>query len=180
MRFYDRVNTLCAGRGMSITALAVDLGFSKGTPTNWKTMTRPPRHDSIKKIADYFDMTVDELLEDVDTPVDYDSIDTSAFNQQVWQTLLAQNNYNEHKAIDAYLRFEKAQMQDAMNGNVINDNHGVIGNTNAPVHITNSENTPLTEQEMELLNMFRKMSVLKQAQLLVKAAEILDADGAKI
>lgn len=180
MTFSQRLDSLCKEAGTTATRLGIDLGFSKSAGSLWKNSTGLPRNSTLKKIADYFDMTVDELLENVDTPVDYDSIDTSAFNQQVWQTFLTQNNYNEHKAIDAYLRFEKAQMQDAMNANVINDNHGVIGNTNAPVHITNSENTPLTEQEAELLNLFRKMSVLKQAQLLVKAAEMLDADGAKI
>ena len=169
MTFSQRLDSLCKEAGTTATRLGIDLGFSKSAGSLWKNSTGLPRNSTLKKIADYFDMTVDELLEDVDTPVDYDSIDTSAFNQQVWQTFLAQNNYNEHKAIDTYLRFEKAQMQDA-----INSNHGVIGNTNAPVHITNSESTPLTEQEAELLKLFRKMSVLKQAQLLVKAAEILD------
>jgi len=61
MRFYDKVNQLCINKGISITALAMDLGFSKGTPTNWKTMTKPPRAENIKKIADYFGVSVDYL-----------------------------------------------------------------------------------------------------------------------
>lgn len=56
----------------------------------------------------------------------------------------------------------------------VNDNHGIIGNPNAPVTIMNSSEGTLTEQETELLNVFRKLSVLKQAQLLVKAAELLE------
>ena len=125
-------------------------------------------------MADYFGMTTDELLEGVgvEMPVDYESVDTSAFNQQIWQTILARNNYNEHKAIDAYLNFEKAQMQDAMNGNVIHDNHGVIGNASAPVNISNDGAT-LSAQETELLNAFRKLGVMEQAQILVKTAELL-------
>ena len=48
----------------------------------------------------------------------------------------------------------------------------IIGNTNAPVTIMNG-NSHLTEQETELINLFRKMSVIQQAQLLVNAAELL-------
>ena len=54
MTFYDRVNELCRERGISITALALALGFSKGTPSNWKTMTKPPRAENVKKVAEYF------------------------------------------------------------------------------------------------------------------------------
>lgn len=55
----------------------------------------------------------------------------------------------------------------------IRDNHGIIGDTHAPVTIMSGD-SPLTEQETELLNVFRKLNVLKQAQLLVKAAEMLE------
>jgi len=64
MRFYDRVNELCIKKGISITALAMELGFSKGTPTNWKTMAKPPRAESIKKIADYFNVSPSYFTEE--------------------------------------------------------------------------------------------------------------------
>ncbi|MBQ7897616.1 MAG: helix-turn-helix transcriptional regulator [Clostridia bacterium] len=59
--FYDRVNELCSRQGMSITALAVELGLSKGTPTNWKKMTQPPRRNTLKAVADYFGVSVEYL-----------------------------------------------------------------------------------------------------------------------
>lgn len=64
MRFYERVNELCIKKGISITALAMELGFSKGTPTNWKTMTKPPRAENVKKIADYFNVSTSYFTED--------------------------------------------------------------------------------------------------------------------
>ncbi len=64
MTFYDRVNELCRERGISITALALALGFSKGTPSNWKTMTKPPRAENVKKVAEYFGVTVVSLMGD--------------------------------------------------------------------------------------------------------------------
>ena len=64
MHFYDRISELCLKKGISITALAVDLGLSKGTPTNWKKMTKPPRANTIKSIADYFGVSVEYLTSD--------------------------------------------------------------------------------------------------------------------
>jgi repressor LexA len=63
MGFYDKVYELCIKKGISITSLAMELGFSKGTPTNWKTMTKPPRAENVKKIADYFGVPVEFLIE---------------------------------------------------------------------------------------------------------------------
>ena len=62
MNFYDKVNNLCKKRGISISALAVELGYSKGTPTGWKTLSKP-RAANIKKIADYFGVPVSYFLE---------------------------------------------------------------------------------------------------------------------
>lgn len=62
MNFYDKVNSLCKQRGISISALAVELGYSKGTPTGWKTLSKP-RAANIKKIADYFNVPVSYFLE---------------------------------------------------------------------------------------------------------------------
>lgn len=67
MNFYDRVNELCIKKGMSVTALALELGFSKGTPSNWKTMTQPPRAKNLKKIADFFGVSPEYLLSE---PID--------------------------------------------------------------------------------------------------------------
>ena len=178
MTFYQKLNNICQENGTNVTKVATSLGFVASAGTTWKRMTGLPRNSTLKKIADHFGMTIDELLEGVDAPIDYSSVNTAAFDQRVWQTILAQNNFDEHKAIDVYLNFEKAQMRDSMNNSVIHDNHGVIGNANAPVNISNGDAT-LSAQETELISMFRKISVIKQAQLLVKAAELLDSESAK-
>lgn len=57
----------------------------------------------------------------------------------------------------------------------VNDNHGIIGNTHAPVTIMNGD-TQLTQQELELLNIFRRLSVMEQAKLLVYAEELKKSD----
>lgn len=55
----------------------------------------------------------------------------------------------------------------------VQDNHGVIGTTNAPVTIVNGSERKLSEQETELLNIFSKLSVVDQAKLIVQASELL-------
>lgn len=125
MRFYERVNELCIKKGISITALAMELGFSKGTPTNWKTMTKPPRAENVKKIADFFGVSPAYLTEE---------------------------NYVDVQSVQ--------------------ENHGIIGHAHAPVTIINGSERKLSEQELELLHIFGKLDVVKQAKLLVYASEL--------
>ena len=124
MTFYDRVNDLCRERGISITALAMALGFSKGTPSNWKTMTKPPRAENVKKVADYFGV-----------PVSY-------FSETTNQT--------------------------------IHDNHGIIGNTHAPVTINGAPELALGDIEKELISICGKLDMKRKNALLAKAYELLE------
>lgn len=55
----------------------------------------------------------------------------------------------------------------------VQDNHGIIGHTHAPVTIINGSEKKLTEQELALLEIFGKLDVVKQAQLLAYAAELV-------
>ena len=125
MRFYERVNELCIKKGISITALAMELGFSKGTPTNWKTMTKPPRAENVKKIADFF------------------GVSPAYFTEE---------NYVDVQSVQ--------------------ENHGIIGHAHAPITIINGSERKLSEQELELLHIFGKLDVVKQAKLLVYASEL--------
>lgn len=54
----------------------------------------------------------------------------------------------------------------------VQDNHGIIGHTHAPVTIINGSEKKLTEQELALLGLFGKLDVVKQAQLLAYAADL--------
>lgn len=169
MPFYQKLEMLCKSRGTTVTTLATELGFSRSAGTTWKKSKGLPRNSTLKKIADYFEIGIEELEAGVSTPIDYESVDTSAFNQGVWQHLLEQHNYNEHAAIDAYFAFEKAQMRDAIaenSFNTINGNSNIIGNGNA---VSNG----FTEQQKALVDMFNKMDVVQQARLLTYAAELL-------
>ena len=59
---YENVVRLCRERKVSIHQLEVQCGIGNGTIGGWKTYGSIPRVDTVKKIADYFGETVDDLL----------------------------------------------------------------------------------------------------------------------
>lgn len=61
--FYDKYVALCSKKGVSPTTAAVQMGMSKGTPTTWKKLKTTPQAAQLKKIADYFGVTIDSLMD---------------------------------------------------------------------------------------------------------------------
>ena len=60
--FYEEVSRLCTLNGISITALAREVGLSSTAPTDWKKGSRP-RAGTLKAVADYFEVSIDTLTE---------------------------------------------------------------------------------------------------------------------
>ena len=59
--FWDNFLAECAKKGKSPAMVAEELGFSNSATTCWKNGSLP-RMSSRKKIADYFGITVEELM----------------------------------------------------------------------------------------------------------------------
>ncbi len=59
--FWTQYQALCQKAGKSPNGVAKELGLSSGTVTFWKN-GKIPKSDTLKKIADYFGVTVDYLL----------------------------------------------------------------------------------------------------------------------
>lgn len=55
-----KILELCKKRDISVTALEVELGFGRCTISKWKNSS--PSVDNLKKVADYFEVSVDYLL----------------------------------------------------------------------------------------------------------------------
>ena len=62
--FYDKYRQLCKSVGKSPSAVAIELGISKGAVSTWKNLGRTPQVAQLQKVADYFHITVDQLLEE--------------------------------------------------------------------------------------------------------------------
>lgn len=67
MNFWDIFYDLCSRNNIKPNPLGKKLGFSSGTMTLWKNGTIP-NGETLKKIADYFNCSVDYLLGRTDTP----------------------------------------------------------------------------------------------------------------
>lgn len=57
---YEKVKTLCEKKNMTVRKLEEELGFSNGAVSKWNKSN--PSVNAIKKVADYFEITIDELL----------------------------------------------------------------------------------------------------------------------
>lgn len=64
--FWDNYYNLCLNNGISPNAAAKEMKISSGAVTEWKK-GRVPQMATVKKIADYFKVTADDLL---GTPTD--------------------------------------------------------------------------------------------------------------
>lgn len=58
---YNQVKKLCDEQKLAITALARQLNLSPSAPDNWKKGSFP-KVETVMKIAEYFDVTLDYLL----------------------------------------------------------------------------------------------------------------------
>lgn len=59
---YDIFRQLCQEKGVSTYKVCKDLGISQGTISNWKKGRNNLSNDVLKKIADYFGVTMDYLM----------------------------------------------------------------------------------------------------------------------
>lgn len=62
----ERIKQLCKSRSISVSMLENKLDLPSNTIYQWKK--RVPGTDKLKKIADYFDTSIDYLLGRTDTP----------------------------------------------------------------------------------------------------------------
>lgn len=66
MSYATNLCDLMQSRGISPYKLAKEVGVHVSTVTNWKDGSNP-KIEHVKKVADYFGVTVDELLSEKDT-----------------------------------------------------------------------------------------------------------------
>ncbi|MEY9973132.1 transcriptional regulator with XRE-family HTH domain [Lysinibacillus sp. RC46] len=68
---FDRVKELSEQRGENLKVVAQKLGFSENAFYKWKTQS--PKSETLEKVADYFNVSVDYLLGRTDEKRFYDS-----------------------------------------------------------------------------------------------------------
>lgn len=56
----DKIRALCESRGKNVGAVEAACGLSVGAISKWNTSS--PTVKNLKAVADYFDVTIDDLL----------------------------------------------------------------------------------------------------------------------
>lgn len=60
---YQKFDQLVKARGITVYRVARDLGFAQSMFTDWKNGRSSPKANKLKKIADYFGVTIEYFLE---------------------------------------------------------------------------------------------------------------------
>ncbi len=66
--FWDIFTELCKNNGTTPNGVCKKLGLSSATATHWKN-GKVPHHDTLLKIADFFNVSVDYLLGKTEKPI---------------------------------------------------------------------------------------------------------------
>jgi len=59
---FENIEALCKSRGTNLSRLERDVGLSNATIRRWASSS--PSVDNLKLVADYFGVTIDELMRD--------------------------------------------------------------------------------------------------------------------
>lgn len=69
MAFYDMFERLCAQKGVTPTQAGRENGIAQGVVSMWKKRGSTPKAQTIQKLADYFGVSTDDLIDDETTVV---------------------------------------------------------------------------------------------------------------
>ena len=62
MNIFDKVNSLCVKKHISVTKLEKSVGFGCGTIFNWRKGKGSPTVANLQKVADYFGISITKFL----------------------------------------------------------------------------------------------------------------------
>lgn len=66
--YYDKFQKLCEVKGVKPSEVSRATGVATATLSSWKSGKYTPGIDKLKKIADYFDVSVEYITQDVKNP----------------------------------------------------------------------------------------------------------------
>ena len=109
MNTLDKILSLLTEKGIQQKTFAENIGVTKHTITDWKNSRSKSYMKYIDKIADFFDVSADYLLEKTDdkSPLPkeainiFDNVDMNAFSRQLYEQLTKE----ERKKVQEYILF---------------------------------------------------------------------------
>ena len=134
--FYERLKLLCEEKGIKLTNLIQELGMSSGNMNKWKNGV-VPKGNTLSKLADYFNVSVDYLIGKTDE-----------------QT----NTYHTNNINSNFVQ---------KNGSITFGSVSVGSSSDK-----NSNNISLSNEEIEILDIYRSLNIREKAKFLNMALEI--------
>ena len=109
MNTLDKILSLLTEKGIQQKTFAENIGVTKHTITDWENGRSKSYMKYIDKIADFFDVSADYLLEKTDdkSPLPkeainiFDNVDMNAFSRQLYEQLTKE----ERKKVQEYILF---------------------------------------------------------------------------
>lgn len=74
MKYYSRIEELVEEKGITVSKLEKELGFSNRAISRWKEENHEPRFENLLKVARYFDVSADYLSGKIDIRKPYTEI----------------------------------------------------------------------------------------------------------
>lgn len=59
--FYDIFEKLCAEKNVTLSAVRAELGIGQSTMASWKSKGLTPKYETLKKLSEYFGVSIDYL-----------------------------------------------------------------------------------------------------------------------
>lgn len=90
---YEVFERLCKENGVNASIVSRETGISTSTFSSWKRGEYTPKQEKLKKVADYFGVTLEYLMTGKDTPVLlYTDIEMGEYNAEVRKLMEVLNN----------------------------------------------------------------------------------------
>lgn len=109
--FYNNFLFLCNKIGKSPSSVAEELGFSRASVNGWKS-GKIPRDSSKLKIAHYFDISVNELMNETDikkAPSEDEAVSDELIQFALFGGKVDDETYEDVKRFAAFIKAKKEE-----------------------------------------------------------------------
>ena len=161
MSFYDKLKALCEKKSVAPSVFARELGIPQSSVATWKKRGNLPKYETLKKIADYFDITIEELLD----------LDKEYLDNYVDDYV---DNYASKKGLDKE-EFKKRIIEQKIEDYPIDFYLDVVESAEKAV-IKNYEDITDKQLRSKYIECFRYLNRLGRIEAVKRMEEFIDTD----
>ena len=106
MKFIERVDDLLKDKGISANRMSKALGLGNAAYSNWKAREVLPNGETLKKLAEYFGVSMDYLTGRTDIPTPVNELAAAQIHDGGRYSDLTPEQIEKIKSYEAFLRAE--------------------------------------------------------------------------